>query len=60
MKRKVLVSRTENAEVEVEADSDKEARQKVSAMINETINSKGEDAIDLNWHRDGGYHVESI
>lgn len=55
--RRVLVSRTECAEVEVEADSDAEARQRVVEMINSA------DCIadlEFDWNLDGGIHVESL
>lgn len=56
-KRRVLVSRTECAEVEVDADSDEEARRKVVEMINSA------DCIadlEFDWDVDGGIHVESL
>jgi hypothetical protein len=55
--RRVLVSRTECAEVEVNAESDEEARQKVVQMINEA------DCIadlEFDWDQDGGIYIESL
>ena len=57
MKYRVLVLRTEVAEVEIDAESDKDARAKVKDLI-ETADCIAD--LDFDWDQDGGITIESL
>jgi hypothetical protein len=59
MKFTVLITKTENAEMEVEADDRRAARLIAREEINRRL-SNGDDLSDMKWQRDGGIHVESL
>lgn len=57
MKHKVLIIRTECAEMEVEAGSAKEARAEAARMIDDAGCWAD---LDLEWEQDGGIKIESL
>jgi hypothetical protein len=56
MKYKVLITRAEIAEMEVEADSAEEARLIAADKINHTVLSE----LGIDWKPDGGIRIESL
>lgn len=62
MKHKLLIFRTESAEMEVEADSPKEAREKAANLI-DNMDSWADfesEHLTSEWEQDGGIRIESV